>query len=174
MFDVIWTDPNRELVGERILRKEREEREGKSKDKDRKKHDGVNRNSTSTNSSSSSEKGYGFFGSKNRKKTTTPTRVNRTISSSAATPLEEVKDRRLSAYAVKALLLHEDDSQSTVKPSNGTFPVAQSPELADGSSTLSSRGTGYISCACFAIILLIHNIARVSHLKGDTTFSCCL
>jgi hypothetical protein len=58
MFDVIWTDHNRELVGERRARKEL--------DKDPKKRDDArsNRSSMSTASSASSrnEKSLGFFG----------------------------------------------------------------------------------------------------------------
>jgi len=64
MFDVIWTDHNRELVGERRARKELDNRP-KTKDEAR-----SNRSSISTASSSSrNEKPLGFLGAIGRNKT---------------------------------------------------------------------------------------------------------
>jgi hypothetical protein len=154
MFDVLWTDPNRELVGERILRKEREEREGRTKEKDRKKHEST-RHSISTNSSSSSEKGFGFFAVKNRKKATTSPKADHRATSPADRLSDDAKDRRGSAYGVKALLNHEDDSEVTVKPAHSVFPPVQSPEPVDGSSSLSSRGMCCMSAAFSCAGLLI-------------------
>lgn len=62
MFDVIWTDPNVERVGQRMLRKEQE---AKEKEKDKKKS-GSYRQSVSTTSSSSSERGFNLFASKSK------------------------------------------------------------------------------------------------------------
>lgn len=170
MFDVLWTDPNRELVGERILRKEREEREGRTKEKDRKKN-GSTRHSVSTNSSSSSEKGFGFFAGKNRKKATTSSKSENATSSSADPMFEDAKDRRGSAYGVKALLNHEDDSAVTVKPANSVLPPVQSPEPVDGCSSLSSRGMCCMPAVLSCATSLISRTARISPIQMHPALS---
>lgn len=64
MFDVLWTDPDRELVGERRAKKE-EARERKVREQEI-------RSSISTRaSSSSSDKAFSFFGSKSLRKAKT-------------------------------------------------------------------------------------------------------
>ena len=68
MFDVIWTDPDRELVGEHRAKKEiaREQKRAKERAEG-------SRSSLSTRaSSSSSERTFGFFGSMSLKKTVAP------------------------------------------------------------------------------------------------------
>lgn len=68
MFDVIWTDPNRELVGEHRAKKEiaREQKRAKERAEG-------SRSSLSTRmSSSSSERALGFFGSLSLKKAVAP------------------------------------------------------------------------------------------------------
>lgn len=81
MFDVDWSDPNRELVGDRRARKKKEKEkerdvddDGKSEDQDLAQktddHEGSSsRASESLRSSMSSvEKQFGFFAAKQRKK----------------------------------------------------------------------------------------------------------
>lgn len=127
MFDVLWTDPNRELVGERKIRKELE---AQNKEKE-KKQAGVNRQSTSASSSSSSERSFGLFSGKARKKASTP--------SKQAT--DEPRSQRVSGHGVKALLSHEDYSAVTVKPASSSNVTHDNiPEASDGSLSLSSRG----------------------------------
>ncbi|KAI0396153.1 hypothetical protein F5Y17DRAFT_473208 [Xylariaceae sp. FL0594] len=100
MFDVIWTDPNVEHVGQRKLRKEQE-----AKNRDKKKTDS-GRQSVSTASSASSERGFGLFASKPRKGTPTPSsnRVKPETSVGNQGEGDDVKTQRTSAYGVKATL----------------------------------------------------------------------
>ncbi|KAK8065654.1 hypothetical protein PG997_012401 [Apiospora hydei] len=136
MFDVLWTDPNRELVGERKIRKELE---AQSRDKEKKKTD-ISRNSTSASSSASSERSFGLFSSKSRKKASAPSKPATQSLSSPQTPAEEPKSQRTSGYGVRALLSHEDDSAVTVKPASSSNVTRDSvPEALDGSLSLSSR-----------------------------------
>lgn len=133
MFDVIWTDPNRELMGERIIRKEQEAR---VKDREKKQRSDSGRRSASTGSSASSERGFGLFANRSRRKTPTPkdpttSPVLLTSSSSKAS--------RTSAYGVRSLLQHHDDSEATVKPAEGVHLPVQLQEAAEVSS-LSSPG----------------------------------
>jgi hypothetical protein len=68
MFDVLWTDPDRELVGERIIRKELEaESKGKYVD-----GTDTTRTSRSSGSSASSERRFGFFTPRSKKQATSP------------------------------------------------------------------------------------------------------
>lgn len=67
MFDVDWSDPNREFVGDRRARKKKEKE--KERDADDEGEGGSSRASESLRSSVSSvEKQFGFFGAKQRKK----------------------------------------------------------------------------------------------------------
>ncbi|CAJ2508104.1 Uu.00g092900.m01.CDS01 [Anthostomella pinea] len=136
MFDVIWTDPNRELVGERMLRKEIE---GKSKDKEKKKsQDG--RQSGSTTGSSSSERAFGIFASKSRRKPFTTSKAKESNTNSAQLAGDDVKGNRNTAYAVKTLLPGQDEAEVAPRPIDGPFLPVQSPEACDASSSPSSRG----------------------------------
>ncbi|KAK8136942.1 hypothetical protein PG984_004882 [Apiospora sp. TS-2023a] len=136
MFDVLWTDPNRELVGERKIRKELE---AQNKENEKKKA-GVNRQSTSASSSSSSERSFGLFSGKARRKTPTPSKQASPSLSAPQTPTDEPRSQRVSGYGVKALLSHEDDSAVTVKPTSSSDATRDSlPEALDGSLSLSSR-----------------------------------
>ncbi|KAI0454512.1 hypothetical protein F5B21DRAFT_233171 [Xylaria acuta] len=124
MFDVIWTDPNVERVGQRMLRKEQE-----AKEKEKKKA-GSYRQSVSTTSSSSSERGFSLFASKNKWKGSTPSRGK---SNSSAPTQEEsgsdhVKAHRSSIYGVKAALTNQDEPGISLKPSHGPFLPVQHPK----------------------------------------------
>jgi hypothetical protein len=132
MFDVIWTDPNRELVGQRIDRKEGEA-------KDRRKQE-LGHQSVSTCSFSSSERGFGLFGSKSRKRAATPSEPKLSPPSPALPATEGVQERCPSICGVKSLLSHEDDSEITVKPTDAIFGSPRLPEPTESSSSVSSRG----------------------------------
>ncbi|RYC62675.1 hypothetical protein CHU98_g3530 [Xylaria longipes] len=130
MFDVIWTDPNVERVGQRMLRKEQE-----AKEKEKKKA-GSYRQSVSTTSSSSSERGFNLFGSKNKWKGSTPSRAK---SNSSAPTQEEsgsdhVKAQRNSIYGVKAALTNQNEPDILPKPSHGPFLPVQHPKPEEGRS----------------------------------------
>ncbi|KAL7625552.1 hypothetical protein AAE478_004772 [Parahypoxylon ruwenzoriense] len=135
MFDVLWTDPNRELMGERIMRKEQE---AKMKEKEKKQKSDCNRQSFSTDSSASSDRGFGLFGTRSRRKT--PTQSKQKDAATSPSPLSgnANKINRTSAYCVRSLLHHQDDSEATVKPTQGGHLPVQSPEVNDGASSLSS------------------------------------
>lgn len=67
MFDVIWTDPDRELVGEHRARKEKK-REQKAKQKEREQENSIITRSTSvTSTRSSTESRFGFLRPRNGK-----------------------------------------------------------------------------------------------------------
>ncbi|KAI2608519.1 uncharacterized protein GGS25DRAFT_280604 [Hypoxylon fragiforme] len=138
MFDVLWTDPNRELVGERMVRKEQE---AKMKDQERKQNPGSNRQSTSTDSSTSSDRGFGLFTTRSRRKTPTPSRHKNSPASPALSASSSNRINRSSAFCVKSLLLHQDGSETTVKPAEGGFLPVQLPEIVDASSISSPDST---------------------------------
>ncbi|OTA67693.1 hypothetical protein K449DRAFT_182362 [Hypoxylon sp. EC38] len=138
MFDVLWTDPNRELMGERMKKKEQAAR---MKDKEKKSKPDSSRRSISTESSTSSDRGFGIFSTRSRKKPPTPSMTNNPTTSPALLSPDPNKINRTSAYGVKSLILHQDESEVTVKPTEkGPFPV-QRPETADTSSLSSPDST---------------------------------
>lgn len=94
MFDVIWTDPDRELVGEHRAKKEvaREQKRAKERAEG-------SRSSLSTRvPSSSSERAFGLFGSLSLKKAVAPLKSRPSSNSSTLlTPTPPLLDpRRLS------------------------------------------------------------------------------
>lgn len=137
MFDVIWTDPNRELIGERMVRKELEKNKDKEKDK---KTSECGRQSISTTSSSASERAFGFFGSKRAKKSSASPRAKSLVNSPDLTASETVAEKRSSAYGVRAFLLHQDNSDMTVKRAEGPRLSAPPLDAADAMSNCSSHG----------------------------------
>ncbi|RYP69545.1 hypothetical protein DL771_006060 [Monosporascus sp. 5C6A] len=134
MFDVLWTDPNRELLKDKISKREQESRnKGKII-----KRSQPNRRPLSTHSSSSKDRGFGLF-TKARKTLTTPSKP-KNPSTSPDLPAEEVpRARRTSAYGVKSLLSHPDGSEVTVKPVTGSLLPVQPPDFSDVASGASSR-----------------------------------
>jgi hypothetical protein len=137
MFDVIWTDPNVEHMGQRKLRKEQE-----AKDKDSKRAES-GRQSISTTSSSSSERGLGFFAPKSKRKVTTPTtRTNAGLLGQE--DCDDVKANRASMYGVKAALADQDKFGVSPKPIEEPLLLVQPPELDDNFPT-SPRGMYQIS-----------------------------
>lgn len=136
MFDVLWTDPNRELVGERIVRKEQE---AKMKEKEKKQKPENGRQSISTESSTSSDRGFGIFSARSRRKTPTSPKPKDPTTSPAPPARNVGKVNRTSSYGVKTLLHHQDESEITVKPAERGYLPTQVSEAADVSS-LSSPG----------------------------------
>ncbi|KAI5924639.1 hypothetical protein F4810DRAFT_110328 [Camillea tinctor] len=141
MFDVLWSDPNRELVGERIQRKEKENKE-KEKEKEKRRLDNE-RNSISTTESSCSERGLGRLMARSRRKTSTPTpapsRAKSVTSSPAKSIGNDVKVKRGSEYGVQSLLSSQDGLESSPKPTDGSLLSAQLPEVGNPSPAPSSR-----------------------------------
>ncbi|KAI1462449.1 hypothetical protein F4805DRAFT_474387 [Annulohypoxylon moriforme] len=131
MFDVLWTDPNRELMGERIIRKEQEAR---LKDRDRKQKTENSRQSISTEGSTSSDHGFGIFTVRSRRRTPTPSKSKDITTSPARLASNSNKVNRTSAYGAKSLLQHHDNSQATVRHGEKSHHPVQFPEVADNSS----------------------------------------
>ncbi|KAJ2979563.1 hypothetical protein NUW58_g7170 [Xylaria curta] len=125
MFDVIWTDPNVELVGQRMQRKEQE-----AKEKDKKRAGGC-RQSVSTTSSSSSERGFTLFAAKSKWKGSTPSRgkTKSNVPTQEGLGSDQGKANRNSTYGVKAALTNQDESESCPQPSHEHFLPVQHPKL---------------------------------------------
>ncbi|KAI1505874.1 hypothetical protein F5X99DRAFT_173586 [Biscogniauxia marginata] len=136
MFDVIWTDPKRELVGERMQRKEKEREKEKEKEKKRLDNE---RQSISTFESSSSERGLGRLVSKSRRKTPTPSRAKSTTMSPGQPTDDGIKGNRNSESGIKSLVSDRDELEPTTKPIESLLLPVQLPEASDASPDLSSR-----------------------------------
>jgi len=132
MFDIIWTDPDKECVGERRARKKAlKELQGKDRD-----------TISSRRSSSSGEKPFGLFGSKSLNRATaslkskpqSPTPSN----SGLATPNVDVKDRRGSYFNIETISELPSDPVQTPRAN----PYFSEPFLITGSHSpiASSRG----------------------------------
>ncbi|KAI1111758.1 hypothetical protein F5Y14DRAFT_464342 [Nemania sp. NC0429] len=124
MFDVIWTDPNVELMGQRMQRKEQE-----AKEKEKKKRES-GRQSVSTTSSSSSERTFSLFPAKNKRKTSTPSKPKATSSnpSQEEPGYDNLKSLRTSGHGVGAALTNRDKSTIPVKPCDGPLPATKCSE----------------------------------------------
>ncbi|KAI5867159.1 hypothetical protein GGS23DRAFT_547101 [Durotheca rogersii] len=136
MFDVLWTDPNRELMGEKIIRKEQE-----AKEREKRQKSDRNRQSFSTESTTSSDRSFRFFGSRSRRKAQTPPQAEdkgAPASPSASLADHAAKVSRTSGYHARPVLHHRDSSRDTTKPAQPSHPSLQLPEINDGSSSLSS------------------------------------
>ncbi|RYO84603.1 hypothetical protein DL766_009820 [Monosporascus sp. MC13-8B] len=134
MFDVLWTDPNRELLKDKISKREQE---GRNKGKVTKRSQN-NRRSLSTHSSSSSDRGLGLF-TKARKTLTIPSKPKNPTTSPDLSTEEVPRARRTSAHGVKSLLSHPDGSEVTVKPVTGSLLPVQPHDFSDAASGASSR-----------------------------------
>lgn len=136
MFDVLWTDPNRELLKERIVKKEQESKaKGNAQ-----KRSSSDRRSTSTNSSSSSDRGFGLFVTKMRKTPGSLSKAKRPATVPESSTDENGGERHTSTYDVDSFLSHPDPSQLTLKPNREPFLPLNFPEFGDATSTASSRG----------------------------------
>ncbi|KAI0377453.1 hypothetical protein F5Y04DRAFT_291798 [Hypomontagnella monticulosa] len=137
MFDVIWTDPNRELMGDKILRKEQE---AKVREEKRLRTE-TSRQSISTESSTSSNRSFGIFSARGRKKNRSPSKSKDSDISPTLLVSSSNKLHRTSEYRAQSLLLHQDDSKVTVKPTVKTHLPVQFPEAADTLSPSSPDST---------------------------------
>jgi hypothetical protein len=137
MFDVIWTDPDRELVGERRARKEAEK---EMREKSR-----TGRNSISTrSSSSSSEKPFNLFSSKSLKKTIAPLKSKTSMvstSSGLVTPKIDNKERRGSYFSATSVA--ELPSEPVQSSRESDFLPDQFSNSEEHSPSSSSRGIVY-------------------------------
>ncbi|KAI0909004.1 hypothetical protein F4823DRAFT_596707 [Ustulina deusta] len=126
MFDVIWTDPNVEHMGERMLRKEQE-----AKEKEKRKAES-SRHSVSTSSSSAlSDRGFNLFASRAKKKGSTPSggKTNPYVPSYEEPECGNAKARRTSTYGVKAAPANHDGPEILPKPSDGPLIPVKSGQL---------------------------------------------
>lgn len=136
MFDVDWSDPNRESVGDRRARKQKEKevsdktsnKDNADKDSRRDEQSSQASGSGSVRSSMSSvDKQFGFFGSKNRKK-------GRTLGNS----------RSAAGSTTGAPTIHEqeptDDNDNNIieSPTKASSSVPQEFEVAGTGDTNSS------------------------------------
>ncbi|KAI0407481.1 hypothetical protein F4802DRAFT_611938 [Xylaria palmicola] len=130
MFDVIWTDPNVELMGQRMLRKEQE-----AKDKEKKRAESC-RHSVSTSSSSSSDRGFTLFSTKNKWKGSLPSRgkTDSSVPVQEGLGCDDAKSQRSSAYGVKAALSEQDKPGVSPKASHGPFVPVQRPKSEESCS----------------------------------------
>lgn len=123
MFDVIWTDPNVELMGQRMIRKEQE-----AKEREQRRAEFVRQSVSTTSSSCSSERGFNLF-AKSRGKGATPSRAK----SNASAPGQQqsggngIETNRSSTYGVKAALVDSDEPEIRPNPSGGLLlPIKHS------------------------------------------------
>ncbi|KAK7750622.1 hypothetical protein SLS62_007469 [Diatrype stigma] len=142
MFDVLWTDPNRELLKERIAKRDQE---GNPKGKGNKTLEGTRR-SMSTHSSSSSERGFGLFIPRSRKLQGRPSSAEKPVTPQKPPIDERVRDKGDSTYGVKTLLSHPDGSEITVKPTLGPFQPVRPLDFGDAVSSVSSRDSILSKC----------------------------
>lgn len=147
MFDVYWTDHNRELVGERTARKERE-REAKAKEGNTKKHESPRHSVATTNSSASSEKGLGLFATRGRKRITAPTRLDYATNAPDSLLSDNLKERSVSGYDAKRLLTHESDANTALRADIEQFGSTQIQNSLGSCSSPSSRGNDYMYGPC--------------------------
>ncbi|KAJ8126505.1 hypothetical protein O1611_g7133 [Lasiodiplodia mahajangana] len=124
MFDVIWTDPNVELVGQRMLRKEQE-----AKEKDKKKRESGHQSISTNSLSSSSERGFSLFPSKSKWKTPTPSKGKPSSSAPSYEDPErdDAKAHRASAHGVRAALAQQDNSDGFFVPTKHPEPKKARP-----------------------------------------------
>ncbi|KAI1146879.1 hypothetical protein F4825DRAFT_174977 [Nemania diffusa] len=126
MFDVIWTDPNVELMGQRMLRKEQE-----AKEKEKQKRESGRQSVSTSSVSSSSERGFSLFPSKIKRKTSTPSKgkSNPSVPSQEEVGHDDETAHRASPYGVRAALAHQDNPEISRKPSERLPEPAKHPEL---------------------------------------------
>lgn len=144
MFDVDWSDPNRESVGDRRARKDKKDKDkSKARDsqdggheEDEDQDDGAddqsgNRTSGSVRSSvSSAEKQFGFFGGKHRKKGTTSSSRKAKTQSVASSSLRSptIEEQPHSEVASTSSPTHQRPSTSGADKSPSLPPKRFSSE----------------------------------------------
>lgn len=188
MFDVDWSDPNRESVGDRRVRKQKQHTKGNGKkdgsDPNNSCHDNAgnedeglddktddqsgNRTSGSIRSSvSSAEKQFGFFGGKHRKKGTSSSRKGKTksvASSSLRAPtIEEQPYNETTSTSSQGL--QPPSTSGPPDPSHGLPPKRFSSEF--GHCLLSSASKNLYS------ITPLHSFTLIIHFAQQPSFPHC-
>lgn len=140
MFDVDWSDPNRESVGDRRARKRKEkEKEGNNGEqykKEEQRSGQVSGHGSVRSSISSVDKQFGFFGGRNKRKVldsakTRPTKAKSTktqstASSSLQSPTVTIQEQELSSLDENASLL---SSPASLRDPPGPSSPPSSPGL---------------------------------------------
>ncbi|KAH6655002.1 hypothetical protein BKA67DRAFT_644563 [Truncatella angustata] len=139
MLDIYWADHKRERVGDRKIRKEREEQEAKAKvnEGDGKKHESL-RSSVSITSSASSEKAFGLFSNKGRRKLAASSSFDYTTGPPLS-PTESPRGRSEAAHGVNRLLSHKGTSETSKPHGDGACLPVQQPQSVDVHSSPSPR-----------------------------------
>ncbi|KAI1423753.1 hypothetical protein F5Y12DRAFT_716018 [Xylaria sp. FL1777] len=133
MFDVIWTDPNIELMGQRMLRKEQE-----AKEKEKRRAEGSRQSVSTSSSSALSERGFNLFSGRAKKKSSTASggKTNPYAPSYEESECGNTKGHRSSIFDAKTALVSHDGPETLPKSSDGSYIPVQSPELEEASSPL--------------------------------------
>jgi len=145
MFDVIWTDPDRQLVGEHRAKKETAREQQKARDK----LEGKRSSPPTRGSASSGEKSYGFFGSRSLKKAAGPRRAKRPSTPTSYADRTPTADDGQRRHARHQWNLNTAPSMPTLRPSsNHSSEAAFSQcdpffENGDASYPSSSRGKSH-------------------------------
>lgn len=136
MFDVDWSDPNRESVGDRRARKQKEKevsdktsnKDNADKDSRRDEQSSQASGSGSVRSSMSSvDKQFGFFGSKTRKKGRALGNSRSAASSTTGAPTIHEQEPT-----------EDNDNNIVESPAKASSSVPQDSEAADSGDTNSS------------------------------------
>ncbi|KAM0558192.1 hypothetical protein ACHAPJ_004876 [Fusarium lateritium] len=124
MFDVIWTDPDRELVGEHRAKKEKK-REQKNKEKEKEQANSLPRRSTSiTSTRSSTESRFGFLRPRHAKHA-----KNRDKTSGLLTPSGHSSRSNSGSYHRSALLANLSDvSLEATRAKRGNLTTSASAD----------------------------------------------
>ncbi|KAF5017892.1 hypothetical protein F66182_10150 [Fusarium sp. NRRL 66182] len=135
MFDVIWTDPDRELVGEHRAKKEKK-REQKNKEEEKEQADSLPRRSVSINSTrSSTESRFGFLRPRNGKHA-----KNRDKTSGLLTPSHHSSRSNSGSYHRSALLANLSDiSLEATRAKRGNVTASASAEPVGSASYVSTN-----------------------------------
>lgn len=127
MFDVIWTDPDRELVGEHRAKKEKK-REQKAKQKEQEQANSVITRSTSvTSTRSSTESRFGFLRPRNDKQSKSREKTK----SGLLTPSQHSSRSNSGSYHRSALMVNlYDVSLGASRAQKGNLPTSASADEA--------------------------------------------
>ncbi|KAI1176146.1 hypothetical protein F4777DRAFT_597908 [Nemania sp. FL0916] len=135
MFDVIWTDPNVELMGQRILRKEQE---AKEKEQNKAKRESGRQSVRTSGSASSGERRFALFSAKSRwKGSATPRKKpSPSVNSQEYQEPDDAKASRTSMYGVKAALSDKDQNETLppISPGPSLSANCSEPEVGNLSS----------------------------------------
>lgn len=139
MFDVSWTDPNRENVGQRRVRKGLERERSEKKRKDDELSQSARASVSTRSSASSTDKSFGIFGSKSSKKSLTPSTATKL--SQLRTPSSNTQPRKYSLLSTPTLSTSHSNKLAPVQPMEGSYAPEQLVESGEISpADRSSKG----------------------------------